>query len=143
MQYVLLPQYLNTRSTCLAPGGSAGIGKATALQFDANGATVAVMGRRLDRLEAVVKQLKAGHAVVGDLTEAGDMGRVVSEAIEKMGGLDILVNNGGASNDAMAGNSEEAYLAAMKLHVTGALKVPLACPPKKKFTFFQYWVLRL
>ena len=74
-----------------------------------------------------MKQMKDGHAVVGDLSDAGDLGRVISEAIEKMGGLDILVNNGGASNDAMAGNNEEAYLAAMKLHVTGVLHVPDAC----------------
>ena len=50
-------------------GGSAGIGKATALQFDANGCKVAVLGRRLERLEAVVKQMKHGYAVVGDLTQ--------------------------------------------------------------------------
>ena len=68
-------------------GGSAGIGKATALQFDANGCTVAVMGRRLERLEAVVKQMKHGFSVVGDLTQAHDMERAVKEAIEKMGGL--------------------------------------------------------
>ena len=68
-------------------GGSAGIGKATALQFDANGCTVSVLGRRLERLEAVVKQMKHGFSVVGDLTQAHDMERAVKEAIEKMGGL--------------------------------------------------------
>jgi NADP-dependent 3-hydroxy acid dehydrogenase YdfG len=76
-------------------GGSAGIGKATALEFDANGATVAVLGRRLERLEAVVKQMKHGVAIVGDLTKEEDMKRAMTEAIDKMGGLDILINNGG------------------------------------------------
>ena len=76
-------------------GGSAGIGKATALEFDANGATVAVLGRRLERLEAGVKQMKHGFAVVGDLTKEEDMKRAMTEAIDKMGGLDILINNGG------------------------------------------------
>ena len=38
-------------------GGSAGIGKAAAQAFDANGCSVAVLGRRLERLEAVVSLL--------------------------------------------------------------------------------------
>ena len=85
------------RYTCIhaRAGGSAGIGKATALEFDANGATVAVLGRRLERLEAVVKEMKHGHAIVGDLTNSDDMKRAMAEAVEKMGGLDILINNGG------------------------------------------------
>ena len=38
-------------------GGSAGIGKATALAFDKNGCKVAVLGRRKERLDAVVSTL--------------------------------------------------------------------------------------
>ena len=40
--------------SCCA-GGSAGIGKAAAFAFDANGCSVAVLGRRLERLDAVVR----------------------------------------------------------------------------------------
>ena len=42
----------------LITGGSAGIGKATAESFAANGATVTITGRRMERLEAVLKTLK-------------------------------------------------------------------------------------
>ena len=42
----------------LITGGSAGIGKATAESFSANGAIVTITGRRLERLEAVTKTLK-------------------------------------------------------------------------------------
>ena len=100
-------------------GGSAGIGKATALQFDANGASVAIMGRRLERLEAVVKQMKHGFPIVADLTKSEEMGPAIRKAIEHMGGLDILVNCGGALTDEMQSDNEEAYLSAIKLHVTG------------------------
>ena len=103
-----------------AAGGSAGIGKATALQFDKNGAIVAVLGRRLERLEAIVSQMKHGYAIVGDLTKEEDMKRAMGEAIAKMGGLDILINNGGVVTEEMMGGGEAAYLSAMKLHVTGA-----------------------
>ncbi len=39
-------------------GGSAGIGKATALAFSENGAIVTITGRRQERLDAVTKQMK-------------------------------------------------------------------------------------
>ncbi len=75
-------------------GGSAGIERAAALAFAANGARVAVMGRRKERLDAVVEHLPAGLAVVGDLGVAEDCKRAVVETITAFGGLDILVNNG-------------------------------------------------
>lgn len=78
-------------------GGSAGIGKSAALAFFANGARVAVMGRRKERLEAVVAQMEGGLAVVGDLTIPEDCQRAVDETIAAFGSLDILVNNGMAS----------------------------------------------
>ena len=45
-------------------GGSAGIGKATALAFDANGAIVTITGRRKDRLEAVTQRMKRVRGAV-------------------------------------------------------------------------------
>ena len=45
-------------------GGSAGIGKATALAFDANGAIVTITGRRKERLEAVTQQMKRVRGAV-------------------------------------------------------------------------------
>ena len=41
----------------LTAGGSAGIGKATALAFDKNGCKVAILGRRKERLDAVVRSV--------------------------------------------------------------------------------------
>lgn len=78
-------------------GGSAGIGKAAALAFGANGARVAVMGRRKERLDSVVDQLPGGLAVVGDLTIPEDCQRAIEETVAAFGGLDILVNNGAPS----------------------------------------------
>ncbi len=75
-------------------GGSAGIGRAAALAFGANGARVAVMGRRKERLDAVVERLPTGLAVMGDLNVPEDCMRAVAETVEAFGGLDILVSNG-------------------------------------------------
>ncbi|EIE22082.1 NAD(P)-binding protein [Coccomyxa subellipsoidea C-169] len=105
----------------LVTGGSAGIGRATAIAFDANQCAVAVLGRRLERLDAVASQLKHGVSIVADLTKEEDMKRAIKETIEKLGGLDILVNCGGAASDEMWGGGEAAFIAALKLHVTGNL----------------------
>jgi NAD(P)-dependent dehydrogenase (short-subunit alcohol dehydrogenase family) len=105
----------------LVTGGSAGIGKAAAYAFDANGCYVAVLGRRIQRLDAVASQLKHGVSIVGDLTKEIDMKRAIQEAIDKLGGLDIIVNSGGATTDDMMSANETAFISALKLHVTGNL----------------------
>ncbi|EIE23343.1 hypothetical protein COCSUDRAFT_41609 [Coccomyxa subellipsoidea C-169] len=104
----------------LITGGSSGIGKAAAFSFDANNCKVAILGRRLERLDAVSKQLKHGVSIVADLTKEEDMKRAVKETIEKLGGLDILINSGGASTG-LPGDDEAAFIAEFKLHVTGNL----------------------
>ncbi|BDA41141.1 probable glucose 1-dehydrogenase [Coccomyxa sp. Obi] len=75
----------------LVAGGSSGIGRRTALAFDADGCSVAIIGRRMERLGAVAKLLKHGVPILADLTDEEDMKRAVQEPIEKLGGLDILV----------------------------------------------------
>lgn len=105
----------------LITGGSAGIGKAAAIAFDANGCYVAVLGRRLERLEAVANQLKHGVSIVADLSKDVDMKRAIKEAIEKLGGLDIIVNSGGVFPENITDGDEAAFIATLKLHVTGNL----------------------
>ncbi|BDA47161.1 Glucose 1-dehydrogenase [Coccomyxa sp. Obi] len=105
----------------LITGGSSGIGKATVFAFDANGCSVAVLGRTKERLDVVAKQLKVGVSIVADLTKEEDMKRAVKEALEKLGGLDILVNSGGVSSEEASGNDEAAFLASFRMHVTGNL----------------------
>lgn len=103
----------------LITGGSAGIGKATAIAFSNNGAVVTITGRRQERLDAVVSQLKQGHSVVADLMKVSDCTRTIEEAVAKMGGLDILVNSGGVFTDAMLKEplGEKAFLDGLTMHV--------------------------
>ena len=83
----------------LVTGGGSGIGKAVALAFAAQGAKVAVMGRRLEKLQEVTAEVRkrGGKAVevVGDVAKAADAERAVRETVEKLGGLNVLVNNAG------------------------------------------------
>jgi NAD(P)-dependent dehydrogenase (short-subunit alcohol dehydrogenase family) len=105
----------------LVTGGSAGIGRAVALGLSDNGAIVTVLARRKDRLDAVVKELPQGHGVVADLYKIDEVEAGVKEAIQKMGGLDILVNNGAVNVPEMTGDNAETYQgyeAGFRLHVS-------------------------
>lgn len=79
----------------LITGASAGIGWFTALQLAERGATLAVHGRRADRLNELLAQLPGtGHvAVPGDLDSPDDARRIALEAWQQLGHLDVVVHN--------------------------------------------------
>ena len=80
--------------TALITGGGTGIGRAIAKRFVHEGASVAVSGRRLDRLEDTVSTLgDAGMAIQADVTIGEDVQRMARAVIDRWGRLDILVNN--------------------------------------------------
>lgn len=83
----------------LITGGGTGIGRGTALAFAREGAKVAVAGRRLEKLQAVVEEIEASGgkaiAVVCDVSRAADAQNAVRSAVEAFGKLDVLVNNAG------------------------------------------------
>lgn len=84
---------------CLVTGGGSGIGAAIAERLAANGAHVAVLGRRRGPLQQVAAALRrhGGEAVVvtADVADRGAIGRAVGRACKALGGLDVLVNNAG------------------------------------------------
>jgi NAD(P)-dependent dehydrogenase (short-subunit alcohol dehydrogenase family) len=79
----------------LITGGGTGIGAAVARRFVAEGASVVLMGRRGDLIEAVATEV-GGVAFTGDAAQPDDARRVVELASERFGGLDIVVANAGA-----------------------------------------------
>jgi 3-oxoacyl-[acyl-carrier protein] reductase len=82
----------------LVTGASRGIGKAIAATFAESGDRVAVhYGRSREQAEQVLTGLPGeGHCLVqADLTDPAAVRRVVDEAAEGLGGLDVLVNNAG------------------------------------------------
>lgn len=84
---------------CLVTGGGTGIGAGIAACLAANGADVAVLGRRrgplLQTVAAVRKLGREAVAVTADVSDAAAVGRAVQRAAKALGGLDVLVNNAG------------------------------------------------
>jgi 3-oxoacyl-[acyl-carrier protein] reductase len=80
-------------------GSSAGIGRATALALAAQGASVVVNARSVERAAPVVDEIEAAGgravAVVADLSEPGGAQALIEESAAALGGVDILVNNAG------------------------------------------------
>jgi NAD(P)-dependent dehydrogenase (short-subunit alcohol dehydrogenase family) len=119
-------------------GGTAGIGKATAVAFAAEGAKVAICARRQELLEKVTTEIrKSGGEVLpvqADIGKAADIERFIKAVADHYGHIDILVNNAGS---AVRGKflevGDEQWEADLQLKVFGAVRCSrLAVPYMKK-----------
>jgi NAD(P)-dependent dehydrogenase (short-subunit alcohol dehydrogenase family) len=83
----------------LITGATSGIGKATALRFAADGASIAAVGRDVSALLELRTQVnEAGAkllAVEADLSREEDTDKVVADTVNHFGGIDVLVNAAG------------------------------------------------
>ncbi|MFC7210612.1 SDR family NAD(P)-dependent oxidoreductase [Natronoarchaeum sp. GCM10025321] len=90
-------------STAIVTGASSGIGKAIAEQFAADGLDVVICSREQENVDPVAEAIneseRAGRAlgVECDVTDRDAVDALVETTVEEFGGLDVLVNNAGAS----------------------------------------------
>ena len=88
-----------TQKVAFVTGGAQGIGKAIVTRLSADGFAVAVADLNLEGAQAVADELNAkggkAIAVKVNVAERDDFFRAVDEAVEELGGLDVLVNNAG------------------------------------------------
>jgi NAD(P)-dependent dehydrogenase (short-subunit alcohol dehydrogenase family) len=89
----------------IVTGGSAGIGRATAVAFAAQGAKVVVASRREQESQETLDLIRAagseGIFVQTDVALAGDVESLINTTFETYGRIDILVNNAGVAGDNM------------------------------------------
>lgn len=90
-----------TGKRILLTGASSGIGEAAAEQFARAGATVVVVARRQDLLDALAERITgAGGEALSIPCDVSDMDAVdalVADVEKRLGGIDILINNAGRS----------------------------------------------
>lgn len=99
--------------TAIVTGAASGMGRATAHLFASEGANVAVTDLKQDACDAVVAEIEAAglsgkaKAWALDVSDRDAIKRVVGEAAEEFGGVDIVVNNAGFAIPGDVG--EESY----------------------------------
>ncbi len=81
----------------LITGAGGGFGEGIARRFAAEGARVVCADLRADAAERVAAEV-GGVAVTGDVSRGEDVRRMVETAVERLGGLDVVVNNAGTTH---------------------------------------------
>lgn len=116
-----------TGKNVLVTGAGTGIGRATALAFAREQATVVVAGRSAEPLAQTVKLIQEGGgqatAVTADVTRSEDLARLVSGSVAAYGSLDIAVNNAGTLTAAgpVGDIDEEQWSTLVAVNLTGTL----------------------
>ena len=116
-----------TAPIVLVTGALTGIGRATALAFGREGATVVVSGRRQsegEALEAELRRLGAEAAfIAADVRHEDDVRRLVDRTVARFGRLDVAVNNAGTEGQPgpLTAQTPESYAAMFDTNVLGTL----------------------
>ncbi len=78
-------------------GASSGLGEATARHLARHGAKLVLGARRLDRLQALARELSLGNdaAIQTDVTKLEQVRRLVDHAVQSHGRIDVIINNAG------------------------------------------------
>jgi NAD(P)-dependent dehydrogenase (short-subunit alcohol dehydrogenase family) len=122
---------------CAITGASRGIGRETARMMSAEGASVLLVARGSEDLERAAAECSAaatGDAVVAqlalDVTQRDAGARIVAAASERLGALDMLVNNAGSARwRDLDDVPEEDWYAAWELNVMAPLRAMRAAVP--------------
>jgi 2-keto-3-deoxy-L-fuconate dehydrogenase len=108
----------------LVTGGASGIGLATARLLQERDARVAVLDRDVDGLQPPLLALRA------DVTDDRAVRDAVDAGAERLGGLDVLVNNAGVgAQGTVEDNSDEEWRAVFDVNVLGMVRVARAALP--------------
>lgn len=107
----------------IVTGAASGIGAAAVARLIADGCAVLAV-------DLVAEGLAGPHSLVADLSDEASALRIAADARDRLGGLDILINNAGVCPagpfEAM---SEAMWTSAMTINVTAVMRLTRACLP--------------
>ena len=111
----------------LVTGASSGLGESFSRCLAARGAVVVAAARRVDRLQALVREGGATHAVALDVTDPASVDAAMRRVEELAGPIDILVNNAGiADTKASLEVSESDWRRVLDTNLDGAWRMAQA-----------------
>ncbi|MGH2409931.1 MAG: SDR family NAD(P)-dependent oxidoreductase [Chloroflexota bacterium] len=115
-------------------GASRGIGRAIALALASEGATVAAVARDAEALAALTEEIRRlgreAVAIPCDVTDQARVEAMAATALDKLGGIDILVHNAGAAGSArFLGHDDELWHRMLAVNLTSIYYVSKAFAP--------------
>ena len=118
--------------TVIVTGGGSGIGRCTAHELAALGAAVAIVGRKVDKLDAVRAEIEAAGGVCSthacDIREEDAVRATIAQVLERHGRIDGLVNNaGGQFPSPLAAISAKGWDAVVRNNLTGGFLMAREC----------------
>jgi NAD(P)-dependent dehydrogenase (short-subunit alcohol dehydrogenase family) len=127
-----------TGKVAIVTGGSVGIGKETARKLAGEGVSVVIAARTASTLEAAAEQLRAQTGgtilpIATDTTKSNSVRELVATTVQRLGGVDILVNCAAAPGGMVRNNIEEAdedaLLLDLNTKLVGYFRMCKACVP--------------
>lgn len=130
----ILDKFRVDGQVAIVTGAGRGIGRASAIALAEGGADVVLAARteeQLDEVAGVIRGLgRRAETVVIDVMELERLGELVDVAVDRLGGLDIVVNNaGGSMPKALLETSTRSFERAFTFNVTTAFELTKAAVP--------------
>ncbi|HEV3235671.1 MAG TPA: SDR family oxidoreductase [Gemmataceae bacterium] len=122
----------------LITGGSKGLGKAMARALAQAGADVLISSRHEDELKSALQEIlhgttRQGHAIVADMSRREDVIRLAQIALQRMGHIDILINNAGTNTpQPMESIKDEDWDRVMEINLHSCMTLSRALIPQMK-----------
>lgn len=127
-----------TGKIALVTGGSKGLGKAMARGLAEAGADIVISSRHEEELRPALEEILAGTGrkgcyFVADLSKREETKRLAKEALERMGRIDILINNAGSNKVGPVDKvSDHDWDAIMELNLNSVMALTRALTPGMK-----------
>jgi len=122
----------------LVTGGSKGLGKAMARGLAESGADIAISSRHEDELKPALEEIlkgtgRKGCYVVADMSQRAEAGKLAKTVLEKLGRIDILINNAGTNEpQAIDQITDETWDRVLEINLSSIMALTRAVVPQMK-----------